>query len=394
MKEPSVKSPVRKADSPFRNVERFFDIPEQYPAELFSYPGITQTFYDSVPYHGKPTRVFACYGLPENAAPEHPVPGIVLIHGGGASALADWVELWNRRGYAAISMDTCGGIPCWAPNAYFAKWPRHPFSGPKGWGQSMYDVDLPPEDQWPYHAAAAVMLAHSLLRSLPGVDPERIGVTGVSWGGVTAATVAGLDPRFRFAIPVYGCGFMNEESSALNFEHPRMTPERCDRWYELWDPGHYLPNADLPLLFFSGSNDFAFPPDALQKSFDAVPNEGKRLSVRVAYPHGMTQCWNEETIFDFADSILAKRNVPELAKIEISGNEVAVPMKCDRKIRLAELNFTRATGYWQDRIWNRVPAQIENGRLIARIPRAASALYFNLFTENDCCYSSSILILQ
>ena len=187
---------------------------------------------------------------------------------------------------------------------------------------------------------------------------------------------------------------MNEESSALNFEHPRMTPERCDRWYELWDPGHYLPNADLPLLFFSGSNDFAFPPDALQKSFDAVPNEGKRLSVRVAYPHGMTQCWNEETIFDFADSILAKRNVPELAKIEISGNEVAVPMKCDRKIRLAELNFTRATGYWQDRIWNRVPAQIENGRLIARIPRAASALYFNLFTENDCCYSSSILILQ
>ena len=363
-----------KAESPFRKVERFFDVPTQYPTERFSYPGITQIFYDSVPYHGKPTRVFACYGLPEGATPAAPVPGIVLIH--------------------AISMDTCGGVPCWAPNAYFAKWPRHEFSGPKGWGQSMYDVDLPPEDQWPYHAVAAVMLGHSLLRSLPGVDPERIGVTGVSWGGVTAATVAGLDPRFRFAIPVYGCGFMNEESSALNFEHPRMTPERCSRWYELWDPGLYLPNANLPVLFFSGSNDFAFPPDALQKSVDAVPHPGKRLSVRVAYPHGMTQCWNEETIFDFADSVIGKRPLPSLSKVELNGNEVSVRVECERKIRLAELNFTRATGYWQDRIWNRVPVQPEHDRLTARIPRAASALYFNLFTENDCCYSSNILILQ
>lgn len=379
---------------PFGEIHRFLECPEQYPASCFFDPAVTQVFYESVPYRGKPTRVFACYGLPEHASPDHPVPGIVLIHGGGASALADWVELWNRRGYAAISMDTCGGMPCWAPNPYFAKWPRHAFSGPKGWGQSMYDVDLPPEDQWPYHAAAAVMLGHSLLRSLPGVDPERIGVTGVSWGGVTAATVAGLDPRFRFAIPVYGCGFMNEESSALNFEHPAMTPERCDRWYELWDPGHYLPNADLPVLFFSGSNDFAFPPDALQKSLDAVPNAGKRLSLRVAYPHGMTQCWTERTIFDFADSVLAGLPVPNLSGIRREGEWVTVQVECDRKIRQAELNFTRATGYWQDRCWNRQSVPVENGSLKARIPRAASALYFNLFTEDDCCYSSSLLELK
>ena len=108
----------------------------------------------------------------------------------------------------------------------------------------------------------------------------------------------------------------------------------------------------------------------------------------------MTQCWNEETIFDFADSVIGKRPLPSLSKVELNGNEVSVRVECERKIRLAELNFTRATGYWQDRIWNRVPVQPENGRLTAGIPRAASALYFNLFTENDCCYSSNILILQ
>lgn len=380
--------------TPFHAIRKLYAAPTVYPASLFPSPGITQTFYESVPWQGKPTRVFACYGLPENASPEHPVPGIVLIHGGGASALADWVELWNRRGYAAISMDTCGGVPCWAPNPYFAKWPRHEYSGPKGWGQSMYDVDPPPEDQWPFHAAAAVILAHSLLRSLPGVDPERIGVTGVSWGGVIAAMVAGLDDRFRFAIPVYGCGFMNEESSGLNSEHPQMTPERRARWYSLWDPGLYLPNADLPVLFFSGSNDFAFPPDALQKSFDAVPNPQKRLSVRVAYPHSMTECWNEETIFDFADSTLNRRPVPGLSRIARNGDTVSARIESERRIRSAELNFTRATGYWQDRVWNRQAVIPENGTLAAAIPRAASAVYFNIFTENDCCYSSNILELN
>ena len=75
---------------PFGEIHRFLECPEQYPASCFFDPAVTQVFYESVPYRGKPTRVFACYGLPEHASPDHPVPGIVLIHGGGASALADW----------------------------------------------------------------------------------------------------------------------------------------------------------------------------------------------------------------------------------------------------------------------------------------------------------------
>ena len=34
-----------------------------------------------------------------------------LVHGGGGTAFADWVKLWNSRGYAAIAMDNCGSIP-------------------------------------------------------------------------------------------------------------------------------------------------------------------------------------------------------------------------------------------------------------------------------------------
>ena len=161
-------------------------------------------FYDGSPWHGKPTRVFAYYGLPK-IAPGAKVPGMVLVHGGGGTAFDVWVRLWNSRGYAAIAMDTCGCVPIGS----YGKWQRHDAGGPPGWG-GFNQVDEPAEDQWTYHAIADVVLAHSFWRSLPQVDPERIGVTGISWGGYLTCIVSGVDSRFRFAVPVYGCGFLGK----------------------------------------------------------------------------------------------------------------------------------------------------------------------------------------
>ena len=56
------------------------------------------------------------------------------------------------------------------------------------------------QDMWSYHAVAAVVRGHSLLRSLPNVDAERIGVTGISWGGYLTCIVAGVADRFRHAV--------------------------------------------------------------------------------------------------------------------------------------------------------------------------------------------------
>ncbi len=384
---------MKLEQTPFRSVRALYQTPASCPASVYSYPGVTQIFYESVPYHGKPTRVFACYSLPEGASPEHPVPGIVLIHGGGGTALADWVTLWNKRGYAAISMDTCGCTPCWAPCSCCWQWPSHESGGPRGWGR-FEEAAIPPEEQWPYHAVSAAILGHSFLRSLPGVDPSRIGVTGISWGGVLTCMAAGLDDRFRFAIPVYGCGFLNEVSSALQFEHPQSTPELREKWFSLWDPGIYLENAALPMLFFSGSNDFAFPPPSLQRSFDTVPSPMKRLSVQVAYPHDHTSSWKEETIFDFADAVLNNRSVPEISRIERNGDTLSVRVVSDRRIRSAEFNFTRAEGYWQDRRWNTQALELKNGVLTATVPRCATVAYFNVFDIDGCCYSSNILPLK
>jgi hypothetical protein len=66
------------------------------------------------------------------------------------------------------------------------------------------DFEKPIEQQWYYHAVAQVVLAHSLIRSFPEVNVDKIGITGISWGGTLTSTVMGVDNRFKFVIPVHG----------------------------------------------------------------------------------------------------------------------------------------------------------------------------------------------
>ena len=44
-------------------------------------------------------------GAPGELHPaDSPVPGVVLVHGGGGTAFSEWVTEWTNRGYAAISI--------------------------------------------------------------------------------------------------------------------------------------------------------------------------------------------------------------------------------------------------------------------------------------------------
>ena len=176
---------------------RMFDAPEH------SEHDVKAVFYEGLPWKGKPTRVFAYYGIPKTDG-KTKVPAMVLVHGGGGSAYISWVRLWVSRGYAAIAMDTCGSISGRGNNNH----QRHEDGGPGGWG-GFNQLDLPTEDQWTYHAVADVILAHSLIRSFPEVDADRIGLTGISWGGYLTCIVAGIDPRFAFAAPVYGLSLIH-----------------------------------------------------------------------------------------------------------------------------------------------------------------------------------------
>lgn len=348
--------------------------PAAYPAPGFEEAGVQALFYDGLPQAGKPTRVFAWYGMPANGEAKH--PAMVLVHGGGGTAFANWVRLWNDRGYAAIAMDTCGCVP----RGSYGHWERHDMGGPAGWG-GFDQTAQPPADQWTYHAIADVLLAHSLVRSYPEVDAERIGITGISWGGYLTCIAAGVDPRFKLAVPVYGCGFLGENSAWLD-DFAKMPAETAAAWLRLWDPAVYLPRAALPMLWVTGTNDFAYPMDSLQKSY-RLPTGPRTLCVRVRMPHGHGPAGEgPEEIRAFADSILkGGPPLPEITSRGRDGGHAWVTFKSQTPVAGAELTFTKQSCKWQDRAWETLPATVnaQTSTVTAELPEGVCVYFFNLF---------------
>jgi dienelactone hydrolase len=350
-----------------------FQAPRHSPAPGFQAEGIKAIFFDGPAWKGNPTRVFAWVGLPklERGAK---APGIVLVHGGGGTAFDYWVRLWVARGYAAIAMDTCGCVP----RGTYGNWQRDDAGGPPGWG-GFDRTDDPIEDQWPYHAVSAVIRAHSLLRSMPDVDTGRIGITGISWGGYLTCIVAGLDNRFRFAAPVYGCGFLGDDSAWAD-EFKRLGA-KGQRWLAVWEPSHYLKDAKMPKLWVTGTNDFAYPMDSLQKSY-RLAGGSSTLCIRLRMPHGHHGPGeNPAEILAFADSIV--RQGTPLARIEGQGrhgDRIWARFGSCPPIVSAELLYTRDAGAWKDRRWETSPAELDQPARIARatIPPRATVYYLNL----------------
>ena len=346
--------------------------------------GVKAIFYDGVPWKGKPTRVFAYYALPDVPRGTR-VPAMVLVHGGGGSAFVPWVKLWQQRGYAAIAMDTCGCIS----SGGYSNHPRDTMGGPPGWG-GFDQIDEPITDQWTYHAVADIILAHSLIRSFPEVDPQKIGITGISWGGYLTCIVAGIDNRFRFAAPVYGCGYLGEDSVWLpDFE--RLGKERAAKWLSLWDPSSYLGKAAMPMLWVDGTNDFAYPPDSLQKSY-RLPHAPRTLCMRVRMPHGHGGPGeNPEEIHAMADALL-KGEAPlgVIQKVGVTGATVSATYRGKVGMASAELNYTLDSGVWQKRNWQTAPALLDelHNRVTATLPHGVTAWYLNLTDTRNLVISS------
>jgi dienelactone hydrolase len=364
------------------NLEDLKAAPSSQPSPEHDAGEVKAMFFEGRPWKGKPTKVFAYYGIPDVPQGQK-VPAMVLVHGGGGSAFVPWVKLWMSRGYAAISMDTCGSISGGGNNNH----QRHEAGGPPGWG-GFDQVDEPLEDQWTYHAVSDIILAHSWIRSQAGVDPKRTGITGISWGGYLTCIVSGVDSRFKFAAPVYGCGFLGDNSTWLG-KFTKMGPEKTAKWLKTWDPSVYLPRSKMPMLWVSGTNDFAYPMDSLQKSYRLPAGECFR-SVRPRMPHGHGGAGeNPEEIRVMADAVL-KGGVP-LMKVTLGkrdGTSVSASYRGKAKALSAVLHYTLDEGPWQKRNWQEGPAILEENGASAILPEGTKVYYFNVTDERGLISSS------
>jgi dienelactone hydrolase len=371
------------------DLDRLGRVPRVFPAPGFSAPGVRPLFFEGEFYRGGATRVFAWMGVP-HAGRLARRPGMVLLHGGGGTAFDEWVRIWNRRGYAAIAMDLCGCVPK-GPSypGVLAGHERHEHGGPPGWDASFAQTAEPPNDQWTYHAVAAAVRARALLSVQPGVDPDSIGLTGISWGGYLTCIVAGVDDRLGLAVPVYGCGFLGDNSFWRERVFPDLPPDSVGKWLELWDPSVYLPAARMPLCWMAGTNDECYPLDSLVRSVLLAPGE-KTLCLRVEMPHGHEQGWHSAEIGVMADALfLGEAPLPRILEQGKTRRKLWARVEAVRPVISAEICFTRATGLWQDRRYNRLPAKVSSdGTVEADIPPRTTVAFLNIFDDRDCVSSS------
>jgi dienelactone hydrolase len=350
------------------------------PATWGAKSGLVQeVYYQGEPLHGKPTRVFAYYARPESG--EGPFPGMVLVHGGGGTAFPEWATLWARRGYCAIAMDLAGCGPGRK---------RLPDGGPgQGDDEKFGDfTDAEVKRMWTYHAVADVVRAHSLLSSRKEVDAERIGITGISWGGYLTCIVTGIDDRLKVSVPVYGCGFLHQNSVWLP-RFAKMTPEQRDRWVRCFDPSQYLAGVRCPILFIDGTNDFAYPLDSLQKSYRLVPGRVD-LRTQVRMPHGHPQGWAPKEIGLFVDSVLKGGDpLPRLGPMKTEGARVSARFSAKVPVVKGHLRYTSDTGKWQQRRWQTVAAQVAGGTVSARLPDARPLVYYLSVTDRRDAMTST-----
>ncbi|HEY1052208.1 MAG TPA: PhoPQ-activated protein PqaA family protein [Prosthecobacter sp.] len=342
---------------------------------------VTSLTYAGEKFQGKDTEVFAFYASPitlGEAKPGTKFPGVVLIHGGGGTAFADWAFLWAKRGYAAIAMDLSGSRP--PDPVYDAKTgapvghqsdanlrTRLPNGGPMhGHAEKFDSIGGETSDDWPFHAAASVMRAHTLLRSFPEVQGENTAVTGISWGGYTTCLVASLDDRFKAAVPVYGCGFLHEGESVQKPSIDKLDPERRALWVKEYDPGSLLPRCHVPIFFVNGTNDVHYVLDSYMKSFNVVPGE-KQMRIEVNMRHGHPPGWAPQEIGLFIDSkCRGGKPLPVPGKPVIKGDVVELPCESTSAVK-ALLHYTTGTGLRSKREWTSTPATSTGTLQILRV---------------------------
>ncbi len=378
------------------NLQELFRQPETFEApkpfqDAVAGQSIQPLMIATEPHEGHPAKFFAWVGFPEHADAQHKVPGIVLVHGGGGTAFRYWVKLWNERGYAAIALDAFGHLPQLNGDMDDFCADSHEWSGAHP-PQISDAIDKPEHDQWSYQAVAAVIRAHSLLRTFPQVDADRIGITGISWGGYLTCIVSGLDSRFRFAAPIYGCGFLGQDSSWHN-DFLQLGQERAEKWLRLWDPSRYLVHATMPMFFCNGTNDPHFYTEIWNRS-TLLPPTAVTRSYKIRMHHDHAPSGDPPEVRLFADSMLqGKPALPALSEMQQEGRQLTATVTLSTgSIKEAHLVYTQDLGFWPDRLWCSTPAAWDASAdtLTATAPEAATAAYLAVTDSRDAWVSTPL----
>ncbi len=335
------------------------------------------------PFGDRKITSFAYIGFPEHACVQTPVPGMVLVHGGGGHAYAEWVQYWVNNGYAAISFDGFGQEYTGADHTYEASvdyWVYNPDSQPPMDGFA--SKDKPFAEQGYAYFIAEIILANNILRADERVNPAKIGLTGISWGGIAAGTVIGYDDRFAFAAPVYGCGFQDICKTEWG------TWFRGDGISDVWDAKLLLPTVRMPVHWFNSDRDPFFDARCATACASNMPDA--RLTLIPAFTHGQIEGSAIPELLRFADEQNGKgqRNI-KITGLQSQADRVLLTFTTPADVKTVEVWIYYKTEdlIYEDKYlreeWKSIRGHAENGEAVLHIPADAHIFYFVVRGKTD-----------
>ncbi len=176
---------------------------------------------------------------------DSPPPLVHMIHGGPHGTFGDvWHYRWNAHAFVAPGY--LAALVNFHGSTSFGHESTRSIQG--AWGE------MPTED---------VLAATDLLIERGMVDPERMAITGGSYGGYMCSWIPTQTDRFKCAIAhaaVTNLGSMLATDWTLGLSRgygadPTVDPERVARW----SPAHHWKGHSTPTLVIHGERDFRVP---------------------------------------------------------------------------------------------------------------------------------------
>lgn len=212
-------------------------------------------------------EIFAVIATPKTAGPH---PGMLVLHGGGGCAEIDKAIAWAQRGYVSVAPDLPGIANPEKLTETKGRWNALKY------GEGRYVANPDATASLLFDAVLSAMQSLYLLRAQPAVDPKRIGVVGISWGGYMTTMVCGLaGDQVRAGFAVFGCGYYEYSSQQPTLL--KMAPEERERWLRDLDAGRRAPGIKAAFFTAGAANDFFFWPPAVQATLDVIPGTKNHL---------------------------------------------------------------------------------------------------------------------
>ncbi|MBE7089450.1 MAG: hypothetical protein E7362_01440 [Clostridiales bacterium] len=358
-------------------------------------------------------KFFVYVGLPVGASATNKVPGIVLVHGATGTAFYEWVDFWTARGYAAIALCTDQKIPSMSGsnmttmatsqgnivNTYtcggvtFNIGPNNGGSLAENTGGYMDDYYLPVEQQWGYNAIAKVIISNSFLRSFSEVDPNRIGITGISYGSFLTCQAAGYDDRFAFAMPIYGsyCQDLGDAFFAV-----RAFGKDFDTTFEkntLYNNYKLMDNNETPFLFVNSNVDPFFT--VLSSSMSNKLMKNSKMLLKDGFQHGHELgAFTVPELLTFADSICfgSTRLIEIVSQPSYNTGVIKVSLPTGVSLASATLFYTDSTVFKETTQWYQWTCTVEGDKVYIPVMAEGYSYYVNITDSNGNTISSQVVV--